>query len=145
MSGSCWRLHADKMRLGSLRMSNVDTRQMSRDSLFVMARVRVEGDATGTEYPVKVRNLSSAGMMADGKAKVARGSRVSVDLRNVGWVEGTVAWKQDDRFGIAFIEEIDPRLVRVPAKPGDADLSTPHLVRPPLHTGIPNPAKLRKI
>ncbi|OYW44677.1 MAG: pilus assembly protein PilZ, partial [Novosphingobium sp. 12-63-9] len=62
-------------------MSNVDTRQMSRDSLFVMARCKVEGDASGTEHRVKVRNLSAAGMMAEGDVKVSRGSLVSVDLR----------------------------------------------------------------
>ncbi len=47
-------------------MSNVDTRQLSRDSLFVMAKVRVEEDTSGAEHQVKVRNLSSGGMMAEG-------------------------------------------------------------------------------
>jgi len=123
-------------------MSNVDTRQLSRDSLFVMAKVKVEEDASATEHPVKVRNLSSGGLMAEGKVRVSRGSRVQVDLRNLGWVEGTVAWKQDDRFGIAFLEEIDAKAVRGPVKTG-TDLDTPRFVRPPLKA--PEPSKLRKI
>jgi len=96
-------------------MSNVDTRQVNRDSLFLLAQLRVDG-ATET-YRIKVRNLSAGGMMAEGKAKVIRGMLVHVELRNLGWVEGTVAWKQDDRFGIAFVDEIDPALVRAPGAP----------------------------
>lgn len=131
--------------LGSKRMSNVDTRQLSRDSLFVLAKIKVEGDASGTEHRVKVRNLSSAGMMAEGDVKVARGSLVSVDLRNIGWVDGTVAWKQDDRFGIAFIEEVDHRQVLATNTNPTGDLDTPRFVRPPLPSMIPEPSKLRKI
>src|SRR6478752_6394993 len=123
-------------------MSNVDTRQLSRDSLFVMAKVRVEEDASGAEHTVKVRNLSSGGMMAEGNVKVARGSLVHVELRNLGWVPGTVAWKQDERFGIAFMEEIDAKAVRAPTASG-ADIDTPRFVRPPLK--VPEPSKLRKI
>ena len=94
-------------------MSNVDTRQVNRDSLFLLAQVRVDGQ--DEVYRVKVRNLSAGGMMAEGEAKVMRGALVQVELRNVGWVDGSVAWKQDDRFGIAFVDEIDPKIVRGPA------------------------------
>ena len=94
-------------------MSHVDTRQSSRDSLLVLAKLRVDGDPGDLEHRVKVRNLSASGMMAEGDVKVSRGSLISVELRNIGWVDGTVAWKQDDRFGIAFIEEIDPIKVRI--------------------------------
>lgn len=89
-------------------MSSVDTRQGTRDSLFLMADLRLDGrDQT---HRVKVRNLSAGGMMAEGKVKVIRGMLLTIDLRNIGKVDGAVAWVQDDRFGIAFAEEIDPRL-----------------------------------
>ena len=94
-------------------MSNVDTRQVNRDSLFLLAQVRVDGQDEVSR--VKVRNLSAGGMMAEGDSKVMRGSLVAVELRNIGWVEGSVAWKQDNRFGIAFVDEIDPAVVRAPA------------------------------
>lgn len=127
-------------------MSNVDTRQLSRDSLFLLAKLKVEGDASATEYSVKVRNLSSGGMMAEGAVKVARGSRISIELRNIGWVEGSVAWKADDRFGIAFIEEIDPKVARANVPNRNADLDTPRFVRPPLMPGQQfSKDKLRKI
>ena len=83
-------------------MSNVDTRQVNRDSLFLLAHVRVDGQPAVSR--VKVRNLSPGGMMAEGDAKVVRGTLVAVELRNLGWVEGSVAWKQDNRFGIAFVD-----------------------------------------
>src|SRR6188508_130808 len=100
-------------------MSNVDTRQVNRDSLFLLAQVRVDGQDSVSR--VKVRNLSAGGMMAEGEAKVVRGSLVAVELRNVGWVEGSVAWKQDNRFGIAFVDEIDPAVVRAPGGGGTSD------------------------
>jgi hypothetical protein len=123
-------------------MSNVDTRQLSRDSLFLMARLRVEGDSSGAEYRVKVRNLSSGGLMAEGVAKVTCGSRIAIELRNIGWVEGSVAWKADDRFGIAFIEEIDPKIARANVPAGGDDSETPRFARPPQQA---SGDKLRKI
>lgn len=91
-------------------MSDIDNRQITRDSLFILAELRLveNGDA----HRIKVRNLSSGGMMAEGSVRVARGARAWVNLRNAGWVEGDVAWVQDDRFGIAFHQEIDPKVVR---------------------------------
>jgi hypothetical protein len=112
-------------------MSSVDTRQINRDSLFLMANIRIEG--LDGEYRVKVRNLSAGGMMAEGDVRVQRGSVVRVDLRNIGEVEGSVAWVQDKRFGIAFVREIDPKLARAPQS-GDtkpADLMRPVVTTPP--------------
>lgn len=93
-------------------MSNVDTRQVDRDSLFLLANLRVDGHEQ--VHRVKVRNLSAGGMMAEGDVKVQRGALVNVELRNIGWVEGSVAWTQSDRFGIAFVDEIDPKKARAP-------------------------------
>ncbi|MGH6786821.1 MAG: PilZ domain-containing protein [Novosphingobium sp.] len=108
-------------------MGELEHRQIARDSLFVLAEVRLDG-LEGT-HRVKVRNLSSGGMMAEGDVIALRGQLVWVDVRNIGWVEGSVAWVQDSRFGIAFREEIDPKIARAPVAPGE---STPRYVRPPL-------------
>jgi hypothetical protein len=115
-------------------MSNVDTRQVNRDSLFLLAQVRVDGQQEVSR--VKVRNLSAGGMMAEGDSKVIRGSRVAVELRNIGWVEGSVAWKQDSRFGIAFVDEIDPAVVRAPAAAsGEQEFEIPRFTRN--HQAVP--------
>jgi hypothetical protein len=122
-------------------MSQVETRQVNRDSLFLLAQLRVDG--RDDVHRVKVRNLSAGGMMAEGEAKVARGALVAVELRNIGWVEGSVAWKQDNRFGIAFVEEIDPRLVRGPAPAEGSDFQAPRYTRALIAPA--DKARLRKV
>ncbi|RYY38483.1 MAG: PilZ domain-containing protein, partial [Sphingomonadales bacterium] len=57
---------------------------------------------------------SPGGMMAQGGAPLRHGTRVSVTLRNIGTVQGKVAWVENDRYGIAFDHEIDPQAVRAP-------------------------------
>ena len=111
-------------------MEEVDNRHIARDSLFVLAEMRVDG--LDGEVRIKVRNLSAGGMMGEGPARVMRGAMVMVNLRNIGWTEGTIAWVQDTRFGIAFRDEIDPKVARAPVAAGD---NTPRFVRPPLPTG----------
>jgi hypothetical protein len=71
---------------------------------------------------------------------------ISADLRNIGSINGTVAWVQDNRFGIAFDEEIDSQKARRPLQNGDdapigiVEASWAHRAPPP-----PEPAKLRKL
>ncbi|HEY6814330.1 MAG TPA: PilZ domain-containing protein [Croceibacterium sp.] len=125
-------------------MSSVDTRQVNRDSLFLLAQLRVDGQQEVAR--VKVRNLSAGGMMAEGEARVSRGSMVAVELRNIGWVEGSVAWKQDNRFGIAFVDEIDPSVVRGPATSTDTGgFEIPHYTRNYQASHQLDPNRLRKI
>lgn len=107
-------------------MSAVDTRNISRDSLFLMAEVRLEG--ADSLDRVKVRNLSAGGMMAEGDIRVMRGARLSIKLRNIDWVDGSVAWVQDNRFGIAFDRSVDPSAARSPTFNPD-EKSTPRFVR----------------
>ena len=119
-------------------MSDSEHRQLGRDSLFVLADLRIDG-MTG-EQRIRVRNLSAGGLMGEADFRVQRGQMVWVNLRHLGWTEGSVAWVQDNRFGIAFREEIDPRLVRAPITQG---VGTPRFVKPPL--GQHETGELRKI
>ena len=125
-------------------MTGVDTRSVSRDSLFLLANVRVEDDAE--QHRVRVRNLSDGGMMAEGPISVQRGHRLEVELRNIGKIGGSVAWVQDKRFGIAFDQEIDSHLARKPAggsgsePEGMIGRSWAHRAPPP-----PDPKTLRKV
>ena len=98
-------------------MGDTDQRHLNRDSLFVMAGLRLGG--SDQEHRIKVRNLSSGGLMAEAPLRVARGMPLEVEVRNIGWVAGSVAWVQDNRFGIAFAEEIDARAARVSVPQGD--------------------------
>ena len=119
-------------------MTDSDLRQIGRDSLFVMADLRIDG--LPGEHRIRVRNLSAGGMMAEGTLLVERGQVAWVNVRNVGWTEGSVAWVQDSRFGIAFRQEIDPMVARAPIEVGEG---TPRFVRPPF--AIVEQSKLRKL
>ena len=126
-------------------MTGVETRSVSRDSLFLLANVRVE--QKGEQHRVRVRNLSDGGMMGEGTIKINRGNRVDVELRSVGTVKGTVAWVQDQRFGVAFDEEIDSQAARAPANNGAAATTVGGGVSH-AHRAPPNPdasGNLRKI
>lgn len=125
-------------------MSAVETRTVSRDSLFLLASIRVEQDSEA--HKVRVRNLSDGGMMGEGTLRVQRGNRLEIELRNIGKVDGSVAWVQDNRFGIAFDEEVNSAMARKPSGEAEtvtapeAQSSWAHRAPPP-----PKPETLRKI
>ena len=125
-------------------MTGVETRSVARDSLFLLADIRIEQSAEA--HRVRVRNLSDGGMMGEGQLRVQRGHRVIVELRSIGAVGGTVAWVQDSRFGVAFDEEIDSQKARRPLQIEGAMVSA--VVQPSrAHRAppAPHPAQLRKI
>lgn len=92
-------------------MEQSERRQEDRASLFQLADLQLEHDQSC--YRVKVRNISSNGLMGEGGVKVVCGTRLTVKLHNFGAVAGSVVWVQDDRFGIAFDEEIDDKLQQI--------------------------------
>lgn len=125
-------------------MTGVETRSVARDSLFLLAEIRIEQSAE--THRVRVRNLSDGGMMGEGNLRVQRGHRLTIQLRNIKEVTGSVAWVQDNRFGIAFDEEIDSQIARRPLQSGEDALSGmverswPHRAPP-----APEQTLLRKI
>lgn len=106
-------------------MTAIDTRSLKRDSLFLSAELTLSEGAEPVR--VKVRNLSDGGMMAEADLSIERGARLGVELRNVGRVNGSVAWTQDNRFGIVFDREVDSKKVREPTA---ASEKTPRYTRP---------------
>ena len=115
-------------------MSAVDTRNLDRDSLFLLGEIAIEGDEP---VRAKIRNLSAGGMMAEADLAVERGTRVRVTLRNIGPVNGSVAWVQDNRIGVAFEQEIDPKLARAPVTSGESEAPAyaRPAVKPPINDG----------
>lgn len=108
-------------------MGESDHRQITRDSLFVMAELRLDG--VEGEHKVRVRNLSAGGLMVEGQPAAVRGQLAWVNVRNIGWVEGSIAWVEGARCGVAFREEIDPKVARAPVAAGEG---SPRYTRPPL-------------
>lgn len=88
----------------------------NRDSLLVKAILRFP--STKDEGEVRVRNISSGGLMAEAPLRHPRGEPVEVKLRNIGWVSAKVAWVAETRFGIAFDVPIDPKLLTQKSGPG---------------------------
>lgn len=107
-----------------------------RDSLFLLASAWFSDHRD--QFPLRVRNLSTGGMMADCDRNCNRGDTVTVDVRGVGIVHGVIAWRANGRIGIAFDEPIDPHLARKPVVPAtqqhsvEADLE--RMRRPALRT-----------
>lgn len=124
-------------------MSGVDTRSVARDSLFLLANIAVE-DSDET-HRVRVRNLSDGGMMGEGSLRVQRGYRVRIDLRNIGEVCGSVAWVQDDRFGVAFDKEIDSQRARRSAPAEESDRIGPYSSYAHRAPRLPDPSTYRKV
>jgi hypothetical protein len=83
-----------------------------RDTLLLVADIVAEGEASSCRF--MIRNLSPGGLLAQGDGALVTGARVSVTLRNIGTVQGKVAWAENGRYGIAFDREIDPQAVRAP-------------------------------
>ena len=107
----------DEQRFGHLRSE-------PRDSMFLMAILRRPG---GEDVTIKVRNLSSGGMMAECPVSFSRGEVIVVELRGIGVVGGRIAWTAGGRVGLAFDDPIDPRLARKPMASGAPQ---PNLVKP---------------
>ncbi|MBB4153055.1 hypothetical protein GGQ80_000943 [Sphingomonas jinjuensis] len=98
--------------------SDAGKRAGQRDSLFLVAPIRFEGDTDVTE--VRVRNLSPGGLMAEIGRVVPIGTPVVVGLRGIGVVEGKIAWCAEGRVGVALDDPIDPKLARKPVGGGDS-------------------------
>jgi hypothetical protein len=96
----------------------------NRDSLLVKATLRFP--TTGEEGEVRVRNISSGGLMAEAPLRAPRGEVVEVKLKNVGWVSGKVAWVAESRFGIAFDYAIDPKATQHSNGNGNGGIEMPH-------------------
>lgn len=92
-------------------------RHPDRNSLLLGADIVAEGTLTACRYTV--RNLSPGGMMAQGRDPLPAGARISITLRNIGAVQGRVAWAEEGRYGISFDQEIDPQAVPAPVALAD--------------------------
>ena len=85
-------------------------RERARDSMFLSAVVHFDGDKK--PLTVRVRNLSPGGIMIDVPASREAHLGVTVTLKNIGEVRGSVIWSTAKRMGIALESEIDPALAR---------------------------------
>lgn len=83
-----------------------------RDSLLLMANLRRPGDSR--VIPVRVRNLSAGGLMAEITDMIDTDAPIEIEVRGIGWIAGRIAWHTEGRAGIAFDRQIDPQRARKP-------------------------------
>lgn len=95
-------------------------RGADRDKLLLKSPIRLL--PLGVQIEARIRNLSAGGLMAEAPVRVANGDPVEVELRNIGWIPGKVAWSAEGRFGIAFDHPIDPLIARNPVSSGKDDV-----------------------
>ncbi len=91
-------------------VSDVADMGRDRDSLFLLANLRRQG--APTSVPVRVRNLSPGGLMAELSEPLDPDQPIEIEVRGIGWIAGRVAWHTEGRTGIAFDRLIDPQLAR---------------------------------
>jgi hypothetical protein len=90
-------------------------RTRSRDSLFLTARMRL-GDQVMAQ-DVRVRNLSEGGLMVEVAKPLPIGTLLTLEVRGLGEVRGSVAWYAEGRAGVALDRPIDPKRARKPVNP----------------------------
>lgn len=93
-------------------------RDAARDSMLLQATLRPLDGVSAGPFSVRVRNLSAGGLMAEADVQPVIGDQISVELRNIGEVQGRIAWVRAPRFGVTFDHPIDPKLARKPLKQG---------------------------
>jgi hypothetical protein len=133
-------------RTGPMSASE-EKRHSFRNSLFMTALCRIQGQ--DGERMVKLRNISAQGLMAEGTEHAPpEGALVSLSLRNLGWVDGSVAWAQDNRFGIVFATDIDPTRVKYTPASGNRrsdDVMTRRPLTVRLRQIAANPTSVRRV
>jgi hypothetical protein len=90
-----------------------------RDSMLLVGTIKAAGDYARETQPIRIRNLSSTGMMAVCDVGYDEGALVEVGLRGIGIVAGEIVWVRGGRMGITFRQPIDPMLARRKVEPHD--------------------------
>ncbi|HSM54303.1 MAG TPA: PilZ domain-containing protein [Erythrobacter sp.] len=86
-------------------MTGQQRRSLERHDVVQLADVQIGRDPA--QHRIKVRNVSARGLMGEGALHVSSGTRLTIDLPEVGPVAGTVVWVQEPRFGVAFDDEVE--------------------------------------
>jgi hypothetical protein len=80
--------------------------------LLLAAQFRIVGQSQAT--PVRIRNLSAGGLMAELADPLPIGIAVEIEVRGLGWIPARIAWVAAGRIGVAFDHPIDPLAARKP-------------------------------
>lgn len=96
-------------------------RVRKRDSMLLMGTIKAAGDYARETQPIRIRNLSSTGLMAVSQLTYEEGAHVEITLRGIGTIMGEIVWVRGSRMGITFNETIDPKRARQPVVANEDD------------------------
>jgi hypothetical protein len=96
-------------------------RSRKRDSMLLLGTIKAAGDYVRETRPIRIRNLSSTGMMAVCDVAYDEGTLVEIGLRGIGVVAGEIVWVRGGKIGITFQEPIDPMMARRKVEPHEDD------------------------
>jgi PilZ domain len=99
---------------------SLETRDKSRESIFLGAVISLGNQRQSLN--VRVRNISSGGMMIDLVGPQPKGLSVTAEMKGIGEVRGRIAWSTENRAGIVFDRTVDAKLARHIATPSPAPL-----------------------
>lgn len=91
-------------------------------------------------FTVRIRNISSEGVMLECEKEIAPGSQVRLNVAEAGTLAGEVRWSQGGQLGIRFEQRFDMRLLaqsrptQSPSRPG---IVTPEYLRSDGHKNSP--------
>ena len=88
-------------------------RSANRDSMFLIGAISRPG---GGQLPIKVRNLSTGGLMAECPSGFINGEAVLIHLARMAAIHGKIAWVAGPRIGVMFDAPIDPKSARRPVQ-----------------------------
>lgn len=88
----------------------LETRDKSRESIFLGAVISLGNQRKSLN--VRVRNISSGGMMIDLAGPQPKGLAVTAEMKGIGEVRGRIAWSTENRAGIVFDRTVDAKLAR---------------------------------
>ena len=79
----------------------------------------------GNRMPIKIRNISSSGLMCECAYPPRIDDVVEIELPRLGHVSGHIRWGAKGRLGIAFDGPIDPTLAWVKAEKSEVLFDLP--------------------
>lgn len=93
--------------IGEDQQSSAEDKRVARRSkLFMRANLRVRG--LDLEYALTIKDISSTGLRAASSVSLSHGTRVEIDLPNIGWTAGEIVWQNNGAIGIRFAAIIQP-------------------------------------
>lgn len=99
-------------------MCSDNTRAEERETFFLVSSLRL---SPGIQR-INIRNLSPGGALIEPVEGAHKGAPAAIEIRNIGWVEATVAWIDEKRVGLRFHHSIMLSDVRRPITEVDVRL-----------------------